>query len=170
MKVFICTLALLISTASFAQTEDRPGTRGPHNAAVTAGVNRGGLTLGGEYEYMLPSALGVGAHVREFPKDTGPVNATDGYLIVGVSASHHFYKKTWDLSFSPGFDIINIDAVNSKPGSTTTAGPDLAIGLLCQVNSSVAIGFENTRYWVWFDKNYAGVLRDDLSFKVRATF
>ena len=170
MKYFPLVAALLISITAFAQNEERMAPRGPHNVSVTGGFNRGGVTLGAEYEYMMDNAFGVGGHIRQFSKDSDATRAADGVFIAGVSAGHHFYKKTWDLSFTPGFDIISIDAVNSKPGSVTTVGPDLAIGLVCQVNSSVAVGFVNTHYWVWFDKNYAGSLRDDLSIKVRATF
>ena len=160
----------IFASSAFAQIENRPGAQGPNNLSLTAGFNTGGFTLGADYEFILPSTLGVGAYVREFPKETKDTNGADGLMIIGGMVAQHFYRQNWDFSLTPGVAIISIDSWRSLPASTTSLGPSLGIGLLCQVNASVAIGIENNRYWVWFDRDYNGLVRDDLSFKVRATF
>ncbi len=169
MKQTLLTFALVffgIGTAAFA--DDRPVLHGPHNVNGTLGFAPGGVTVSAGYEYLMDGSLGVGGYVRMFPKETGPRNAAPGILVLGVGAGHHFYKKNWDLSFTPSLGIINIDAIAGD--DVTTLGPGLGIGLAYQLTGVWAVGFENTRYWVWFNSDYAGELRDDMSVKVRATF
>lgn len=168
MKHLLLGLILMCSSASFAAMDERPAPHGPHNAWGTGGFNLGGFTLGAGYEYSLDPAFGVGGYIREFPKDTK--RGADGLVIVGAGAGYHFFKKSWDLAFTPGFAIVSIDSASALKDDTTTFGPSLGIGLMCQLTSIWAVGFENTRYWVWFSNDYQGELRDDMSIKVRASF
>lgn len=170
MKQILLVGALLISIATVAQAEERMSSNGPHSVSGTMGFNTGGFTLSGEYEYMMDSSFGVGAYIREFPKDTDVKHSSNGYLMVGGNVDAHFYKKNWDLSFAPGFAVIKIDSSSALKDDTTTMGPSLSVGLLWQLTPAFAVGFENARYWVWFSSDYAGQLRDDMSIKGRFSF
>jgi hypothetical protein len=168
MKHLLLAAAMIFATAAYA-ADDRPSLSGPHNVSGTLGFAPGGVTISGAYEYMMDASWGVGGYLRMFPKEDSLPNPDEGLMIVGATLGHHFYKKNWDLSFTPGFALINIDAIGGRD-DVTTFGPSLGIGLLYQLTGTWAVGFENTRYWVWFDSDWAGELRDDMSFKVRATF
>ncbi len=154
-----------VSAQSARESAVSPST---HSVFGNLGLNRGGVTMGVGYEHMLDAATGIGGHLRWFAKDDGTTNPSNGLLILGGFAGHHFYKKSWDLSFGPSFNIINIESVRAGTDDETTLG--LSISLLWAVNSNVSIGFDNARYWVWFNDDYAGQIVDDLSFRVRAGF
>lgn len=168
MKMTLLVLALMIGGMNTAFADDRPSLHGPHNVGGTLGFAPGGMTFSAFYEYLIDGSWGPNGYIRKFPKEKGPKNAAPGILAIGAGAGHHFYKKNWDLSFTPGLAILNIDAVVGD--DVTTLGPSLGIGLVYQLTSIWAVGFENTRYWVWFNSDYAGELRDDMSVKVRASF
>lgn len=169
MQKLILCLFVFSSLNAAAQMEDRSPKGGPHNASAVAGFNRGGFTFGAAYEYMYQDSMGVGAHLRWFNKEDSGTNRANGLFIIGAGAGHHFYKKSWDLSFTPSLNIINIDSVGAGDDSTTF-GPGLSIALLCQVSSAVAVGFDFSNYYVWFDDDYAGQVISDMAFKIRMGF
>ncbi len=119
---------------------------------------------------MMDASSGIGGHVRMYNKEDSGTNRANGYLILGASMGYHFYKKNWDLSFSPSLNMINIDAVGTNPDDASVLGPGLTIGLLCNVTRSFAIGFDNSKYWAWFDDDYAGLNIDDFAVKARLSF
>jgi hypothetical protein len=169
MKSLLIVLALMGTTA-LAQSEDRSAKSGPHSVSALVSFPRGGFSLGGGYEYMLQDSMGVEGHFRFFAKEDDPPNRSDGMVIIGAGASHHFYKKSWDLSFTPSFNVINIDSATPGGDDTTALGPGLSVSLLTQVSANVALGFDWGNYWVWFDDDYAGKRVDDLAFKLRLSF
>lgn len=163
-------LALVLCVAANAQADDRSGKSGPHSVSAVASFPKGGFSLGGAYEYMMQDSLGIVGHFRFFAKEDDPGNRSDGMVIIGAGASHHFYKKSWDLSFTPSFNIINIDSAAVGGDDKMALGPGLTIAFLTQVSANVAIGFDWANYWVWFDDDYAGKKVDDLAIKLRLSF
>ncbi len=143
-----------------------------HNFSVLGSMNRGGFAIGAGYEYMFDGATGVGGHIRTFPKETGNTagNNTNGYMIIGAQLAHHFYKKRWDLAFTPSFNIISIDSRTATPDDTTTMGPGMSISLLWQLTDRLALGFDYTNYWVWLEDDYAGLVISDMAVKFKAGF
>ena len=169
MRYLTLVLALLALPA-MAQSEDRGARGGPHNASAVLSFAQGGLSFGAGYEYMAQDSIGIGGHFRWFNKEDGPRNASNGYMIIGASAAHHFYKKNWDLSFAPSFNLINIDNASATQDDGTTLGPGLSLSLLCALTDNVAMGFDWSNYWVWFDSDFAGKRIDDLGVKLRMSF
>lgn len=170
MKRFVLVLLSLGVFSAHAQMDDRTAKASTHNISVSSSFNRGGFNIGAAYEYMHDQSWGFGGHIRSFPKETDANNPGNGVMVIGALLGHHFYKRAWDLSFTPSFNVIKIDSVRTTPGDTTTMGPGLTISLLWQIAEQVAVGFENSRYWVWFDDDYAGAVIDDLGVRVRVNF
>jgi len=170
MKNLFLILSLMASAGAFAQGDDRSAKSGPHSVNAVISFPNGGVSLGAGYEHMLQDSLGIEGHFRLFTKETDPSNASDGMLIIGAGASHHFYKKSWDLAFTPSLNLINIDTVKAGGDDTTALGPGLSISLLCQMSANVAVGFDWGNYWVWFNGDYAGKRVDDLALKLRLGF
>lgn len=179
-------LAALIGFAGFANAQMSSGSSfssgsssgsapeakaAAHNFSVLFSMNRGGAALGANYEYMYDGATGVGAHIRTFPKETGTVrNQGPGYMIFGAQLGHHFYKKRWDLAFTPSFNFISIDSHVARPDDTTTMGPGMSISLTWQLTDRIAAGFDYSNYWVWFSDDWAGLNMSDMALKVKASF
>ncbi len=166
----IFTALLFCASLNAAAQVDDASKAGANSASATIAFNTGGLVLGLGYEHIIKDSFGVGANLRWYNKEDGPKNPANGLFIVGASASHHFYKKNWDLSFAPSFNIINIDSYTAARKDSTTFGPGISIGLLCQVAPNIGVGFDWSNYWAWFDKDYAGKIADDLGVKARLSF
>lgn len=172
MKSIILSL-LLCAGVAHAQLDDT--AMGRTKSAVNAVVSmaKGGFSIGASYEYMLDPSTGVGGQLRTFQKhDTGP-NLYPGVTILGAIGAAHFYKKNWDLSFTPSFNIISVDsyaASGTKPGDATTMGPGLSVGLTWAINQHVGLGFDYSNYWVWFQEDWRGPIVNDLAFRLKASF
>jgi len=169
MKRLLLILTLLGSLNAAAQ-DDRSAKGGPHNLSAVASFATGGFNFGAAYEYLYQDSVGMGAHFRWFNKDDDANNSNDGLLIVGAGMGHHFYKKSWDLAFTPSLNIINIDSARRGGDDATVIGPGLSVSLICQMFENVALGFDWANYWAWFDDDYAGKRVDDLGIKVRMNF
>ncbi len=182
MKHFL--LAALMTFAGFANAQMSSGSSGAssapdakaslHNFSVLVSMARGGAALGAAYEYMYEGSTGLGAHIRTFAKETGAGKfASPGMMIVGAQLGHHFFKKRWDLAFTPSFNLISIDshvASPPNPGDSTTFGPGMSIGLTWQITDRISAGFDYTNYWAWLDSDWAGHLISDMALKVKAGF
>ena len=168
MKALLAIFSLTTCLAH-AQIEERTAKASHHNGAVTLGFGSGGTSFGLGYEYMYDQSAGVGGHMRIYQKDDTSPGTSNGLTIAGASMSHHFYKRSWDLSLSPSFNIINIDSVRPN-GSKSTMGPGLSISIMTQITDMISIGFDNSRFWVWFNDEYRGLAIDDFAFRLRASF
>lgn len=169
MKSIILSL-LLCAGAAHAQLDDSAAGRTKHTINAVASMARGGFSIGASYEYMVDPSTGVGGQLRSFQKhDSGP-NNYPGITILGAVGAAHFYKKNWDLSFTPSFNIISIDSYTTKPGDATTMGPGLSLGLTWALNPNVGLGFDYSNYWVWFQEDWRGNVVDDLAFRIKASF
>lgn len=167
------------SGLAFAQMDAK--SKG-HNFSVLGSMQKGGFSLGAAYEYMYDGSTGIGGHIRTFPKNeatTGAnaeLNPSHGYMIFGATLGHHFFKGKWDLAFTPSFNIMSIDSESTanppRPDDTTTMGPGLSISLLWSITEMIALGFDYSNYWVWFEDDYKGLQTDisDLAFRLKAGF
>lgn len=145
-----------------------------HNFSVLMSMARGGVSLGAAYEYMFDGATGVGGHIRTFPKETGNSSGNNGpgFMVFGAQMGHHFYKKRWDLAFTPSFNIISIDSHQTRPDDTTTMGPGMSISLLWQLTDRIALGFDYANYWIWLEDDWASTNHaiSDMAVKLKAGF
>lgn len=166
-RKLLAIAALSLATSTFAQ--DFGYTK---NALYGGfGFTEGGFSLGVDYEYTGHRDFGFGGYARIYPKDDSGTLRKEGVTTFGAFVRPHFNKKAWDFYVSPGLAIISISSIySSNPGDATTLGPSLALGLLYEINSNVALGIENMRTWVWFDNDWRGLRIDDLMFKFRVAF
>lgn len=170
MKRLLFLMILLNSQLAIAQNDDRSAKGSTHNVSAVLGYNAGGFNFGAGYEHMMDNSVGIGGHVRIFNKEDSGTNTTNGFMIIGGSMGYHFYKKNWDLSFTPSINMINIDSIVARPDDASAIGPGLSFGLVTQLTPNFALGFDNSRYWVWFDDDYAGGVIDDFAIKARMNF
>jgi len=161
-------IALSIGTIAHAEMEDAAAKASPHNANMSLSWNRGGFAFGAGYEYMHDTSTGFGGNFRMFQRDSS--RSADGLFIVSGTLGHHFFKRAWDLSFTPGISIINIDSANARQDDTTVVGPSLGMGILWQMADKFAIGFDYTNYWAWFDSDHSGHIISDLAVKGKFNF
>lgn len=167
MKHLLLATLLMTAPLAMAQGDDR-GKANPHNLNVTTGFNRGGFTFGAGYEHMFDGSTGAGGHFRMFSKDKD--RGLAGLILIGADLSHHFYKKSWDLAFTPSLNMIMIDSAVAGGDDATTFGPGLAITLTWAMTERFALGFDYSNYWAWFDKDYQGLNVNDMSVRFRIGF
>ena len=170
MKHLLLAALCSFSLAVHAQGDDRTAKSSPHNVNVNGGFNYGGFTFGVGYEHMYDSSTGIGGHLRIFNKDDDALIGMPGLTIIGATLGHHFYKRAWDLAFTPSFNLINIDAARAGQEDVTTFGPGMSISLVWAMTDRASFGFDFTNYWVWFDDDWKGTSIDDLSAKLRLSF
>lgn len=135
------------------------------------GINEGGFALGVDYEHLGLGDFGVGGLVRLYQKDDDNTDGltSNGYTVIGGFIRPHFSKKNWDLYFSPGLAIIQVDSASSRSDKTTLGGI-FGVGLMYELSGNIALGVENMGTWVWFAESFRGKAMDDLMFKFRLAF
>jgi hypothetical protein len=160
----LMAFAALILLAPSAQAQEEYSSRGLHSVYGNVGFTEGGFGLGADYEYAAASTFGIGGYTRFYKKDE---KRAPGYFMFGAFIRPHFHRKQWDFYISPGVGVMSIDANNDDE---TTLGPSLALGLLYEVNSQIAVGIENMKHYVWFSDDYRGLNVDDFMIKGRVSF
>lgn len=144
---------------------------GRSNVGVNFGIASGGVTLGGEYEYLMKRHYGVAGYARFFQKDTGNSSRVigNGYGIfaLGASVRLHHRVEEFDFSVAPGVGLFNVDAGNKD---TTSLGPSFSMALTYKLTDSASIGLENTGYWIWLDEDFRGQIVDDTSLRMTFNF
>lgn len=161
-------LMIFASTGAFAQMND-PSKAPPNNISATLSFARPAPVFGIAFEHIMRDSMGLGAGIKMWQKETGTLKQ-EGILIVGVNAAHHFYKKDWDLSFSPSLNIMNISSASAGGKDATTLAPGVSFGILCQVAPTIGVGFDWSAYQAWFDKDYAGRMIQDIAVRGRFSF
>ena len=68
---------------------------------------------------------------------------------------------------SAGMAIINVDGPTKD---TTSMGPSFAMAVTYEIAPQVALGLENTQYWIWFDSDFRGSVADDTSLRITFNF
>ena len=139
---------------------------GRKNVGLNAGMATGGFTLGGDFEYLMKRSYGLSGFARFYQKDEDRTDAP-GLFVFGANARIHQRVEMFDVSIAPGFAIVNIDG-NSK--DATSLGPSLSVAAVYALKDDVFIGLENSRYYVWFDKDYRGIVMDDTSLRLTFNF
>ncbi len=166
-QLFGLLIGLALSGAAFAQDYGLS----KHAVYGAFGFGPGGFALGADYEYLGKKDYGIGGYVRMYQKDDD--RGVPGVTAFGGFIRPHFNKKAWDFYVSPGFGIINIDDNNASPGDATTFAASLAFGLLYDLTGTAAIGVENMRHFIWFDKDWrvlGPLVADTLLIKFRVLF
>ncbi len=165
MKRILLFVAFSFCFPAVAQLDSTANRDG---VMVLGSMSRGGFALGAAYEHLFENSTGLVGHFRMFQKDDD--KGANGYMIFGGGLSHHFYKKKWDLAFTPSFNVISIDSVTTTPGDSTTMGPGLSIALLWTLTPKFSLGFDYNTYWVWFDEDYVGNVINDFAIKFKVAF
>ncbi|MCB0367401.1 MAG: outer membrane beta-barrel protein [Bdellovibrionaceae bacterium] len=167
MKFWALALALLIWAPLQSRAASSETTYDIYNHAVygTIGFARGGLVIGGEYEYPYDRTFGLGGLARYYSKDKD--KGEPSVFVIGGFVRPHFNRREWDLYVSPGFNLMMIDGNNNDE---TVLGPSLSFGLLYQMKRTMAMGVDHTVWAGWFNDDFRGVILTDLMFKMRFSF
>lgn len=168
----LISLILFGAVSANAQMSD-PSKAPPNNVSATLSFANPSPVIGIAFEHMMKDSFGIGAALKMWQKNsdtTKPARSRNGALVIGATASHHFYKKDWDLSFTPSLNIMQIKPHATGAKDSTTLAPGLATGIVMQVTPAVAVGFEYALYQAWFDADYAGTVFQDLGIRGRFSF
>lgn len=172
------SLMLFGAVSANAQMSD-PSKAAPNNVSATLSFASSSPVFGIAFEHMMKDSFGIGAALKMWQKNAvntaagaccNTTRSRNGALVVGATASHHFYKKDWDLSFTPSLNIIQIKPYATGLKDATTLAPGLATGIVMQMTPAIAVGFEYALYQAWFDSDYNGLLVQDLGVRGRFSF
>ena len=87
---------------------------------------------------------------------------------IGGFIRPHFHRLGWDLFFSPGVQILNLERGDEDD---TGLGLSFSTGLHFQLHESFALGIEHFVTTPWFaDDEFQGVLIQDLMIRGRFSF
>lgn len=139
---------------------------GRSNVGVNFGMAPGGVTLGGEYEHLMKRGYGLGGFARFFQKDSAKTNGK-GIFALGANARIHHRIDQFEFSVAPGVALINVD---DRTDDTTSLGPSFSLALTYEFKEGIALGLENTRYWIWLDEDFRGLVIDDTSLRMTFNF
>lgn len=150
---------ILVSVQSFAL--------GRSNVGVNFGMAHGGVTLGGEYEYLMKRSYGVAGFARFFQKDDDLPASRPGVFAMGALLRAHQRMDEVNFFVGGGLAVLNIDRGSTD---TTSLGPAFSLGLTYSLTDTVQIGLEHVGYWVWLDEDFRGRVVDDTSLRMTFNF
>ena len=156
MKKILVASSLAFSLSSVALAEGK-------NLSILAGVDRGGVALGANFELDDSATESYGGYVRVFSKDKD--EGAPAVFAFGGSFRGHFKHGLFDYYLSPGFGLIH----HNYDDTRILVGPSLAYGVTAELDKNSAIGIENTKLYSWAGK-YKGLIQDAFLAQFRWSF
>jgi len=157
MKLFasLLMLASLVPQTLSAQSSGRP-----KQAVVHAGIDEGGLVLGGDFLVNDTSTESYGGYVRLYSKDED--RGAAAIFALGASARGHVKSGIFEYYLSPGFGLIHHNLFETE----LLFGPTLTYGLTADIDQYIGLGVENTKLYSWMGE-YKGLIKDTFLAHVR---
>ncbi len=157
MKVFAFMFAAIGLASTFFAA---PGLARPQQAVVQAGIDNGGLVLGGDFLVNDTATESYGGYLRLFSKDED--KGAPAIFAVGASVRGHVKVGIFEYYLSPGFGLIHYNLNDTE----LLFGPTLTYGLTADIDSNVGLGVENTKLYSWIGE-YKGLIKDAFLAHVR---
>jgi hypothetical protein len=157
MKLFaaLLTAATLATQPLAAQSGGRP-----KQAIVHAGIDEGGLALGGDFLVNDTATESYGGYLRVFSKDED--KGAPAIFALGASARGHVKVGIFEYFLSPGFGLIHHNLNETE----MLLGPTLSYGLTADIDQYIGLGVENTKLYSWMGE-YKGLIKDTFFAHVR---
>jgi hypothetical protein len=157
MKLF----AALVAAATLATQPLAAQSGGrPKQAVVHAGIDEGGLVLGGDFLVNDTATESYGGYLRLYSKDED--KGAPAIFALGVSGRGHVKVGIFEYYLSPGFGLIHYNLNETE----MLFGPTLTYGLTADIDSQIGLGVENTKLYSWMGE-YKGLVKDTFLAHVR---
>lgn len=157
MKVFAVALAVAtFATQSFAVSSPSR----PMQVVVQAGIDEGGLALGGDFLVNDTATESYGAYARMYSKDEE--KGAPAIFALGASGRGHVKVGIFEYYLSPGFGLIS----HNLDETEILFGPTLTYGLTADLDQYVGLGVENTKLYSWMGE-YKGLIKDTFLAHIR---
>ncbi len=148
-----------------------------NNASESAAINNlsGIFGIGGDYEYMVKSDLGIGGMFRYYATEDSVASSTyktSTVLLGPIARAYLINTQSWLGAVTTGLTTINMSYKETNGGSTSDWNPSMHFGWIMgwsvfyKFNSQMALGIENMRVLAVGDK-INGWAVDDFMFKFR---
>ncbi len=158
MKVGFGLLALTTLTTSIPLSAANSKA-----VSVLAGVDRGGIALGANFDFIDSPNEAYGAYARLFSKDKS--EAEPALFAFGAEFRGQTKIGLFEYYFSPGIGAIHHNFDDTK----ILIGPSLAYGMTAELDKNTSIGIENTKLYSWAG-TYKGLIKDAFLAQVRIGF
>lgn len=157
MKLFAAAaLAASIATPSFAVSSPYR----PKHVMIQAGIDEGGLVLGGDFLVADTATESYGAYARLYSKDED--KGAPAIAALGASGRGHVKAGIFQYYLAPGFGLIHHNLRDTE----LLFGPTLSYGLTADVDNYIALGVENTKLYSWLGE-YKGLVKDTFLAHIR---
>lgn len=157
MKLFAALL--LAGTLATQPLAAQSGGRAKQ-AIVHAGIDEGGLALGGDFLVNDTATESYGGYLRIYSKDED--KGAPAIFAIGASGRGHVKVGIFEYYLSPGFGLIH----HSLDESEVLFGPTLTYGLTADLDQYIGLGVENTKLYSWIGE-YKGLIKDTFLAHVR---
>lgn len=157
MKVVAIVLCLLgLGSSAFAAV----GSGRPKQVIAGAGIDEGGLVLGGDFLVNDTATESYGGYARLYSKDED--EGAPALFALGATARGQVKVGIFEYYLAPGFGLIH----HNLDKTELLFGPTLAYGLTADIDSNVGLGVENTKLYSWIGE-YKGLIKDTFMVHVR---
>ncbi len=125
----------------------------PAAVNILAGMDRGGVALGGNFDIADTPNEAYGGYIRLFSKDKD--EGEPALFAFGAEFKGQYKLGLFEYYFAPGFGGIHHNYDSTK----FLMGPSLAMGVTAELDKNWSIGVENTKLYSWIGK-YKGIMKD----------
>ena len=147
MKIVHALLPLAIALPSAVASAK------PSAVNILAGMDRGGVALGGNFDVVDTPNETYGGYVRLFSKDKDEGEAA--LFAFGAEFKGQYKLGFFEYYLAPGFGGIH----HNYDDTRFLLGPSLALGVTAEIDRNWSVGVENTKLYSWIGK-YKGLIKD----------
>ena len=147
--VSVRVVSLFLALATFSVQAKAQSS----SANILAGMDRGGVALGANFDINDTANEGYGGYARLFSKDRS--EGEPALFAFGAEVRGQQKFGLFEYYLSPGFGVIHHNFDNTK----ILIGPSLALGVTAELDKNSSIGIENSKLYSWAGK-YKGLMKD----------
>ena len=118
--------------------------QGGQDVVAKLGIDRGGLTIGGEYVIRDTQAEGFAGYFSMHSKDED--KGAPGLTAIGGAFRLAQTFGPYELFLSPGLGVVSYDFAGEDD---LLIGPKVSYGLHAELDPNLALGFENQKLYSW---------------------
>ncbi|RYZ73629.1 MAG: hypothetical protein EOP09_01575 [Proteobacteria bacterium] len=125
----------------------------PSSVNILAGMDRGGVALGANFDIAQSPNEAYGAYARLYSKDKS--EGEPAIFAFGAEFRGQQKLGLFEYYLTPGFGVIHHNYDDTK----LLVGPSLALGVTAELDKFSSIGIENAKHYSWVGK-YKGLIKD----------
>ena len=150
MRILRWLVTACLSFGTFAVPAWAVQTR---QVSVGAGVDDGGAIIGSHFDFNDTANESYGAYAQLYSKDRN--KGQPGLFALGAHFRGHTKIGIFDYYLAPGFGMLH----HSLKKTELLFGPSLSYGLTADLDKSIALGIEISKFYSWVGE-YKGLIKD----------